>query len=113
AHMNGRQRRSPPSGVGRLVSRRRALRAGASTAEAAKYALESVVTDPAAAEVLPQPRRGGQMEQETPRASRLARGLSAAVLRLDSHQAQLQVEEAVPTVGPAVAWEEVVRPVAE
>src|SRR5690606_22482150 len=112
-HINGRHRRYTAFDIARLEIMQRALLAGASTAEAAKYALESVVTDPAAAEVLPQPRRGGQMEQETPRASRLARGLSAAVLRLDSHQAQLLVEEAVATVGPAVAWEDVVRPVAE
>lgn len=109
-HTDGRHRRYSPHDIARLEIMQRALLAGASTAEAAKYALEAMVTDPAVADIPVQPRRHG-MPDEPPQASRLARSLSAAVLRLESHRVQLLLEEAIETAGPAVAWEEVVRPV--
>ena len=105
---NGKHRRSSPADIARLEIMQRALLAGASTAEAAKFALEAV-TDGAVA-VPEQPWRR-ESPEERPCASLLARSLSAAALNLESHRVQLLLEEAIETVGPAIAWQDIVRPV--
>lgn len=111
-HTNGKHRRYAPIDVARLEVMQRALLSGASTAEAAQYALDTVSPEDYEPSVPAQPvSRGEPLLQDTTEASRLARRLSAAALSMDSSTVQHLLAEAIENDGPAVAWEDVIRPV--
>lgn len=108
-HTNGKHRRYAPIDVTRLEVMQRALLSGASTAEAAQYALDTVSAEPEP-EVPAQPT--SREAPDDPRgASRLARRLSAAALGLDGHKVQQLLAEVIDAEGPVHAWEDVIRPV--
>lgn len=111
-HTNGKHRRYAPVDVTRLEVMQRALLSGASTAEAAQYALDTVSAEPEAPDVPAQPTsRGEPLSDEQPGAPALARRLSAAALAMDSHKVQQLLAEAIAADGPADAWEDVIKPV--
>lgn len=124
-HATGHHRRYAPHDVARLEQMQRALLRGASPAEAARYALSvpalpATGTDWAApagrvvaeGEVTPvaRPRTGGRM-LTLPGANRPAKGLSRAVLAMDSVAAQRLLVDAIAERGVPYAWDELVRPV--
>jgi DNA-binding transcriptional MerR regulator len=124
-HTDGRHRRYGTSDIGRLELMQRALLRGASTAEAARYALEQMpktaavpagpampsserplrVETPGGAVVLPT----GQDEQDVP--SRLARRLSTAALAMDVGAVQRMLAETIADAGVLAGWEGVIDPV--
>ncbi|WP_092531319.1 MerR family transcriptional regulator [Amycolatopsis arida] len=129
-HTGGRHRRYGPADIGRLELMQRALLSGASTAEAARYALARMpkcapaesarpapappptmalrVDTPDGAVVLPaeEPADGAGLGP-----SRFARRLSAAALAMDVHTVQRLLAEAIAAEGVLVTWEEIVEPV--
>jgi hypothetical protein len=114
-HATGRHRRYDARDVARLELMQRALLRGVAPAEAAHYALTSLVDG--VPEVLTgngsatreRPPDGSRLR--LPGASRLARGLGAAVLAMDSIAAQALLADAIEVIGVARAWDEVIRPV--
>ncbi|WP_034266802.1 MerR family transcriptional regulator [Haloechinothrix halophila] len=129
-HTNGKHRRYSPRDIARLEVMQRALLSGASTAEAAQYALDSdtsaantepvALDDPALelAGAVPtqqnsrhEPSYAGYHVREDVGHTRLARRLSAATIALDVRMVQQVLAEAVGRYGPLLAWEHVVRPV--
>lgn len=109
-HTDGKHRRYAPVDVARLEVMQRALLSGASTAEAAQYALDAVTSDPESPDVPEQPTSREPLEDPAAE-SQLARRLSAAALAMDGHKVQRLLAEAVRADGPAAAWEDVIRPV--
>lgn len=127
-HTNGKHRRYSPSDITRLEVMQRALLSGASTAEAARYALDSEAgapgtetgDDPALelAGAVPSQQTGrrepsfaGYRAHEDAGHTRLARRLSAATIALDVRMVQQVLAETIGAHGPVPAWEHVVRPV--
>ncbi|MGH3449326.1 MAG: MerR family transcriptional regulator [Haloechinothrix sp.] len=117
-HTNGRHRRYAPVDITCLEVMQRALLSGASTAEAAQFAIDSVkVTDPPVADVSdvvpaqPTGRDEPVPLHEHPGSSRLARRLSAAALAMDVRMVRQLLDDAIGAQGPLLAWEEVIRPV--
>lgn len=117
-HTNGKHRRYAPIDIARLEVMQRALLSGASTAEAAQYALDSVRSGDQVLEdvseavpVQASPREEGGILHDTLGSSRLARRLSAAALAMDVRMVRQLLDEAIATEGPLTAWEEVIRPV--
>lgn len=116
-HTNGKHRRYAPVDVARLEVMQRALLGGASTAEAAQFALDSVKegepVDDVSASVPVQPtgRDDGGILSGNAGSSRLARRLSAAALALDVRMVRQLLDEAIEADGPLDAWDEVIRPV--
>ncbi|MGM1060987.1 MerR family transcriptional regulator [Saccharothrix sp. Mg75] len=113
-HTTGRHRKYGPHDVARLELMRRALQRGASSAEAAEYALTGAApTGPAP--TAPAPGRpvasaaGPGLRLRG--ANRRARGVGRAVLALDSAAAQTLLADAVEADGVVATWNEVVRPV--
>ncbi|MBB4686390.1 MerR family transcriptional regulator [Amycolatopsis jiangsuensis] len=112
-HTDGRHRRYGSSDVGRLELMQRALLRGASTAEAARYALEQmprveaapVVPEPAAVARPAPPSDDGEVP------SRLARRLSTAALAMDVGAVQRMLADAVHELGVLAAWSGVIDPV--
>lgn len=105
-HTGGKHRRYSSRDITRLETMQRALLSGVSTAEAAKYALE---TADGATRVPVQ-----QSVQEPPEAvelPRLARGLSSAAFAMDLAGMRQLIGEAVDGGGPAKTWRDVVEPV--
>src|SRR5436190_21523405 len=109
-HTDGRHRRYGSSDIGRLELMQRALLRGASTAEAARYALEQM------------PRSGPPQEPEGPHAvpetdeghevpSRLARRLSTAALAMDVGAVQRMLADTIAELGVLPAWTGVIEPV--
>lgn len=114
-HTGGKHRRYGPKDIARLEVMQRALLSGASTAEAAQYALDTVKPD-AATSVPSQPtaRReqlAGDVLRGSSGTSRLARRLSSASLAMDSRMVHTLLAEAIATEGPVLAWENVIKPV--
>ncbi|TQJ03104.1 MerR family transcriptional regulator [Amycolatopsis cihanbeyliensis] len=122
-HTGGRHRRYGAADVNRLELMQRALLSGASTAEAARYALEHLPKSEPGAQaaapevsvrieatngcvVLPAESPGGTIGP-----ARLARRLSAAALSMDTHAVQRLLDEAVAEYGAVRAWTEVMDPV--
>lgn len=106
-HTGGKHRRYSSRDITRLETMQRALLSGVSTAEAAKYALE---TADGAARV--------PVQQSVPEPSaaavelpRLARGLSSAAFAMDLAGMRQLLGEAVDGGGPARTWRDVVEPV--
>nr|WP_246480777.1 MerR family transcriptional regulator [Amycolatopsis umgeniensis] len=115
-HTNGRHRRYGSSDIGRLELMQRALLRGASTAEAAKYALEQMPRaaaaenpETAAVQVEEQATAPPAEDHDVP--SRLARRLSTAALAMDFGAVQRMLADTIRELGVLPAWTGVVSPV--
>jgi MerR family transcriptional regulator, light-induced transcriptional regulator len=122
-HTTGRHRKYAPLDVARLELMQRALLRGASSAEAAKYALASPVRAPLAA--VPASLTGGELDGgeldggapaggrglKLQAANRRARGVGRAALAMDSAAVQALLADAIEADGVITTWNEVVRPV--
>lgn len=122
-HTTGRHRKYAPLDVARLELMQRALLRGASSAEAAKYALASPVRTPLAA--VPASLTGGELDGgeldggapaggrglKLQAANRRARGVGRAALAMDSAAVQALLADAIEADGVIRTWDEVVRPV--
>ncbi|MDT8909660.1 MerR family transcriptional regulator [Amycolatopsis sp. PS_44_ISF1] len=138
-HTDGRHRRYGSSDIGRLELMQRALLRGASTAEAARFALEHMPRaqaddlDPAetdteteagpdrpgpdhadrsggdASRYLPPTSEDTSHDREVP--SRLARRLSTAALAMDVGAVQRMLADAIGELGVLAAWSGVIDPV--
>lgn len=107
-HTIGRHRKYGPRDVARLELMQRALLRGASSAEAARFALDSR-SSMTHGEVPAAPSGGRGLK--LPGASRLARGLGRAALAMDSIAVQQQLADSLASDGVIATWNEVVRPV--
>ncbi|XVS68356.1 MerR family transcriptional regulator [Actinosynnema sp. CA-299493] len=118
-HTTGRHRKYAPLDVARLELMQRALLRGASSAEAAKYALAGPVRAPLAA--VPASLTGGELDGGSApaggrglrlqAAGRRARGVGRAALAMDSAAVQALLADAIEADGVVTTWDEVVRPV--
>ncbi|TQM82574.1 MerR-like DNA binding protein [Saccharothrix saharensis] len=117
-HTTGRHRKYAPLDVARLELMQRALLRGASSAEAAKYALASPVRTPPTA--VPASLTGGELDGggpaggrglKLPVANRRARVVGRAALAMDSAAVQTLLADAIEADGVITTWDEVVRPV--
>jgi transposase-like protein len=107
-HTVGRHRKYGPPDVARLELMQRALLRGASSSEAARFALESKSSmTHGVVPVAPSGGRGLKM----PGASRLARGLGRAAVAMDSIAVQSMLADSLASDGVVATWNEVVRPV--
>ncbi|WP_439664564.1 MerR family transcriptional regulator [Lentzea sp. HUAS TT2] len=107
-HTVGRHRKYGPPDVARLELMQRALLRGASSAEAARFALDSKSSmTHGVVPVAPSGGRGLKM----PGASRLARGLGRAAVAMDSIAVQEMLADSLASDGVIATWNEVVRPV--
>ncbi|QWF79584.1 hypothetical protein HUW46_02993 [Amycolatopsis sp. CA-230715] len=127
-HTDGRHRRYGASDIGRLELMQRALLRGASTAEAARYALEQMPKSTQTLPVAEEPRPKASVRIDTPAgavvlpaeesgdgdplgASRLARRVSTAALAMDGGAVQRLLASGVADLGALTAWEVVFQPV--
>ncbi|MEU4802088.1 MerR family transcriptional regulator [Actinosynnema sp. NPDC023587] len=123
-HTTGRHRKYAPKDVARLELMQRALLRGASSAEAAKYALAAPVPPPrliSAVPSRPPVLTGGEFDASAPPsggrglklpgASRSARGVGRAALAMDSAAVQLLLADSIAHDGVVATWDDVVRPV--
>ena len=111
-HTDGRHRRYGSSDIGRLELMQRALLSGASTAEAARYALEQMPrSGPAQSDEPdePPPVTAPGDGQEVP--SRLARRLSTAALAMDVGAVPRMLADTIDELGVLPAWTGVIEPV--
>jgi len=108
-HTTGRHRKYGPRDVARLELMQRALLRGASSAEAARFALDSR-SSMTHGEVPAAPAAGGR-GLKIPGASRLARGLGRAAVAMDSIAVQGMLADSLASDGVIATWNEVVRPV--
>lgn len=109
-HTVGRHRKYGPLDVARLELMQRALLRGASSAEAAKFALDSK-SSLTHGEVPITPSGGGGRGLKMPGASKLARGLGRAAVAMDSIAVQAMLADSLASEGVIATWNEVVRPV--
>jgi DNA-binding transcriptional MerR regulator len=114
-HTDGRHRRYGSSDIGRLEVMQRALLRGASTAEAARYALEQMPKS-AAGQPLTPTRADSQesalvLPEDQGGPSRLARRLSTAALAMDVGAVQRMLAETIAEAGVLAGWEGVIDPV--
>ncbi|SFR09212.1 MerR HTH family regulatory protein [Lentzea waywayandensis] len=107
-HTVGRHRKYGPPDVARLELMQRALLRGASSAEAARFALDSKSSMTHG--VVPVAPSGGR-GLKLPGASRLARGLGRAAVAMDSIAVQEMLADSLASDGVITTWNEVVRPV--
>src|SRR3954468_21215131 len=112
-HTDGRHRRYGVSDIGRLELMQRALLRGASTAEAARFALEQIPKSGPSAE-LPVARAG--LPDEEPAATEnpdraAARRLRSAALAMDAGATQRILDEIIASAGVLAAWEGAIKPV--
>jgi DNA-binding transcriptional MerR regulator len=117
-HTTGRHRKYAPLDVARLELMQRALLRGASSAEAAKYALASPVRPARVGQAL---LTGGELDGASAAAggrglrlaaaNRRARGVGRAALAMDSAAVQTLLADAIEADGVVATWDEVVRPV--
>ncbi|MEU5691269.1 MerR family transcriptional regulator [Actinosynnema sp. NPDC020468] len=115
-HTTGRHRKYGPQDVARLELMQRALLRGASSAEAAKYALSNAVPAPRAAGLT-----GGEFDTgsappggrglKLAGTNRRARGVGRAALAMDSGALQSLLAAALAADGVVTTWNDVVRPV--
>jgi DNA-binding transcriptional MerR regulator len=124
-HTDGRHRRYGTSDIGRLELMQRALLRGASTAEAARYALEQMPKTSVEPDGPAMPAPKGPLRVETPEGavvlpaeseeqdgpSRLARRLSTAALAMDVGVVQRMLAETIAEAGVLAGWEGVIDPV--
>lgn len=114
-HTGGKHRRYCASDIGRLELMQRALLRGASTAEAARYALQQMPKSPAgnAPEVATPPLpRATEQPAAAPNGA-IARRLRAAAVALDGRAVQQTLDEAILGAGVIDAWEGVIAPVVD
>ncbi|WP_229795846.1 MerR family transcriptional regulator [Saccharothrix coeruleofusca] len=120
-HTSGRHRKYAPGDVARLELMQRALQRGASSAEAAKYALTAPRESAAAplltgGEFAPAGSSPGEPSSDgrdlrMSGAGRRARGLGRAALAMDATAAQRLLADSIEADGVIATWDEVVRPV--
>lgn len=116
-HTDGRHRRYGSSDIGRLELMQRALLRGASTAEAARYALDhmprAVVDElpPPAPAPVPDEDEAPALDGDHEVPSRLARRLSTAALAMDVGAVQRMLADAIAELGVLAAWSGVIDPV--
>ncbi|TVT14458.1 MerR family transcriptional regulator [Amycolatopsis acidiphila] len=101
-HTGGKHRRYGAADIRRLELMQRALLRGASTAEAARFALAAPVTDA--------PAETAQPVRAEPDRS-VARRLRGAALAMDAAATQRLLAEAIADAGVLAAWENVIEPV--
>ncbi|TVT01495.1 MerR family transcriptional regulator [Amycolatopsis bartoniae] len=101
-HTGGKHRRYGPADIRRLELMQRALLRGASTAEAARFAIEAAVDD-----VRPEAARPTRAEPDRS----VARRLRTAALAMDGAATQRLLAAAIADAGVASAWENVIEPV--
>ena len=106
-HTGGRHRRYGAADIGRLELMQRALLRGASTAEAARYALAQM-PDRADCDLAPTEAAECRIELGDLDA---ARRLRSAALAMDGTGAQRLLADAIAGAGVAAAWENVIEPV--
>ena len=107
-HTGGRHRRYGAADIGRLELMQRALLRGASTAEAARYALAQTPSPVPIGEVAApaEPHAPGEVPDRS-----LARSLRSAALAMDGAGVQRLLGEAIADAGAGAAWENVIEPV--
>ncbi|WP_345396870.1 MerR family transcriptional regulator [Amycolatopsis samaneae] len=115
-HTDGRHRRYGSSDIGRLELMQRALLRGASTAEAARYALEQMPrSGPPVLREVTGTLTGEPPEEREPDGhevpSRLARRLSTAALAMDVGAVQRMLVDIIAELGVLPAWTGVLEPV--
>jgi len=127
-HTDGRHRRYGTPDIGRLELMQRALLRGASTAEAARYALEQMpkIVAVQADQRMPSSRMSPRFETpdgavalraeqtsagEHNGPSRLARRLSTVALAMDVGAVQRMLAETIAEAGVLAGWEGVIDPV--
>lgn len=111
-HTDGRHRRYGSSDIGRLELMQRALLSGASTAEAARFALEQMPRSGAPQPEEPEePPEAGTPDDGHEVRSRLARRLSTAALAMDVGAVQHMLADTITELGVLSAWTGVVEPV--
>ncbi|MFD1151663.1 MerR family transcriptional regulator, partial [Saccharothrix hoggarensis] len=133
-HTTGRHRKYAPLDVARLELMQRALLRGASSAEAAKYALSSTVQartttppsltggsngGPGGGGLTGGELNGGELNGSASggrglkleAANRRARGVGRAALAMDSAAVQTMLADAIEADGLVATWDEVIRPV--
>ncbi|MFD2797800.1 MerR family transcriptional regulator [Prauserella oleivorans] len=116
-HTGGRHRRYGTSDVVRLELMQRALLRGASTAEAARFALDRMPKHAAPPPVTPLPEPDTLPAEEDAAGAhgaglaRFARRLSNAALAMDVPLVQQVLAESLTTCGVLDAWDGVIRPV--
>lgn len=109
AHTTGRHRKYDARDVARLELMQRALLRGASSAEAARFALASKAS--LTGGELPEKAASGGRGLKMPGASRLARGLGRAALAMDSVAVQQLLADGIASDGVIDTWDGVIRPV--
>lgn len=111
-HTDGRHRRYGTSDIGRLELMQRALLSGASTAEAARYALEQMPrSGPPQPEEPEEPPEAEAADDGHEVRSRLARRLSTAALAMDVGAVQRMLADTIAELGVLPAWTGVIEPV--
>lgn len=101
-HTGGKHRRYGATDIRRLELMQRALLRGASTAEAAKFALDAPITDGPAQLVT-------HVRAEPDRS--VARRVRTAALAMDASATQRLLAECIAGAGALAAWENVIEPV--
>jgi MerR family transcriptional regulator, light-induced transcriptional regulator len=112
-HIDGHHRRYGVSDIGRLELMQRALLRGASTAEAARFALEQIPKSGPSVE-LPVARARPREEETAPAENpdrAAARRLRSAALAMDAGEIQRILDEVIASAGVLSAWEGVIKPV--
>ncbi|GAA3461132.1 MerR family transcriptional regulator [Saccharothrix longispora] len=110
-HTTGRHRKYAPRDVARLELMQQALLRGASSAEAAEYALTATATATATVASPATPSPPGRRALRLRGANRLAGGLARAVVGLDQAAAQTLLADAVEADGVLTTWTGVISPV--
>nr|WP_157360801.1 MerR family transcriptional regulator [Amycolatopsis thermoflava] len=111
-HTDGKHRRYCAADIGRLELMQRALLRGASTAEAARYALQQMPKSfGAAPEIAAQPLPPPAEQLSAAQNGAAARRLRAAAVALDGRAVQQTLDDAIGSVGVLDAWEGVIAPV--
>jgi len=113
-HTDGKHRRYCAADIGRLELMQRALLRGASTAEAARFALQQMPkTAGTAPEPVVQPLPPPAEQVTAARNGATARRLRAAAVALDGRAVQRVLDEAIGGADVVAAWEGVIAPVVE
>ncbi|TCP49422.1 MerR-like DNA binding protein [Tamaricihabitans halophyticus] len=119
-HASGRHRRYGPADIARLEVMRKALLRGASSADAARYALASELpaAEPVASGLGTSDLGPGELDAGSPRGAsarpgfaRAVKGLCRATRALDSLALREQLDLAIAEHGVLDAWERVIEPV--
>ncbi|WP_370876656.1 MerR family transcriptional regulator [Amycolatopsis thermophila] len=111
-HTGGKHRRYCAADIGRLELMQRALLRGASTAEAARYALQQIPKSSGSApQAPPQPLPPPAEQLTAAQNGAAARRLRSAAVALDGRAVQQTLDDAIGAAGVIDAWEGVISPV--